>query len=660
MTTLTLEEQQELELLELEDQEKSEPVDNLTSEEVQELQLLEQELQASQQQIVAEVEQPELDPSEYESVVNSLLEGVTLGHSGELVGAISTVQALAEGDISWAEKGAFYRKNRDLFDKVRSQGAEKYGSAMGAEIAGGFILPGAGTVKGAAALGAAAGFGKGRGLDIQSTVGGAILGGTLAKVLPGISGAVQNMSKKLGKKASKETLRAIGVIDPEGKKFTPAMEKLHKVMVKRGKTVEDFGNEIQSLASRNGADLIEKGDALLSISSKANSERIFWNNQIEDIVSNADQAIAANPELGISTNKVIAELKNHVIEPLANRHPSAAKQALKAVEGHADRAFLSFSEVRSTERALKSAINKFAAKDNNIPSVIDDISLIAEREIEIGLRKVSPDMSKAFKAASEMETNFSEVVKTLARPTQDSFVRMEESLMKSIINGTGRTPKQLLLEGPVSIARLVKSSIDTTLLQPQGSLAINKINSLNNISKALDLNPGKYQDLSTRLLLASGRTVEAFQSELAYAESVINLDQAPLQRNSIDLQSKLPEVLNIIADENPELANDLTVAMQENNQSKVGEIMSNVSRLSKVQRWIEPGMGWNGKAATAQDMREAESLVKNSNMTNSQKMMKIDSLRINGTLPVMEEPVDLIKVTVQKKRNEEGKKEVDF
>ncbi len=156
--------------------------------------------------------------------------------------------------------------------------------------------------------------------------------------------------------------------------------------------------------------------------------------------------------------------------------------------------------------------------------------------------------------------------------------------------------------------------------------------------------------------MAATRPSMYFQNELGYAESVIDLNQSPVQRNTQDLTMKLPQILNIINDKSPQMGSQLLKAVQSGDEGQIGAIMSDLGRLAESQGLIAKGTGWNGKAATAQDLTDWESQIKQSPQNHTTKMRQLEALRNFGTGPVFQQKTDYIRQTVTSKRNQNGKR----
>jgi len=202
----------------------------------------------------------------------------------------------------------------------------------------------------------------------------------------------------------------------------------------------------------------------------------------------------------------------------------------------------------------------------------------------------------------------------------------------------------------------IGTALNDLVSSPPAGIAGRRLASLSKISGALQQAPGKYQELAAKIAMASTRSHQEFQQVLGYAESLIDLNQSPVERDTNDLIMKLPQILNVVSDQSPAKADQLLRAVQSGNESEIGAIMSDLSRLKEAQGLIARGTGWGGKAATATDLQEWEAQIKNSGQNHTTRMRQLERLRKFGDGPVFEEKQDFIKQTIINKRNSNGKK----
>ncbi|HEY5688534.1 MAG TPA: hypothetical protein VIS27_09550 [Yeosuana sp.] len=637
---------------------------------------------------VVEEEKPDL----YSTIAVNFAEGVTGGFSGEIAGGVSALGALIDEDHSFADVASIYRKNRDALDSVRIRGNKEFPVAgFISEAVGGtglaFASAGAGlainSVKGAAALGAVTGFGKGEGVDVGSIASGAVMGGATQGVLNKIfgTGPATTTLGKISKGEQDAVLQGLN-IKSAGEFTTGSTEKFATgILAKRGaqKIAGEAGEQgvtqaqviAKDYLAPEGMDVFQLAKEVIDV--PGTNERLFMPNDtypvvldrvrrgisyikdnISETISQPDLLLVQSGDHGVNANSIY----QNTIELLKDLKGNDAKNAaLRVVKKLTTKPYVSLNDANMIRTELSAAVDLTKTAVNNAEQIAYRVNKIIRDEMTSTMKRVvGKEGVDQFNAASRAYGNFQLVEKLLQAPAQSANLGAIGQVQGKIMNAMRKFSASYALNQKAGMVNATVEGLKAAVKNPTSAISGKRLASLAKITKTLEADPARWQEQGVRLLQASTRTAEFFQQELGYVESLIDLTGSPVERNTNDLVMKLPQILNIINDQAPDQAKNLLKAVQSGNEMEIGAIMSDLGRMKEAQGLIARGVGWGGKAATSMDIQEWESQIKNSGQNHTLRMRQLEALRKSGTGPVFEQKVDYIKQTAAAKRNKNGKK----
>ena len=140
------------------------------------------------------------------------------------------------------------------------------------------------------------------------------------------------------------------------------------------------------------------------------------------------------------------------------------------------------------------------------------------------------------------------------------------------------------------------------------------------LAKGLKAKPDLYSNVAARINHAATVSSEAFHEEVMNAAAYVDLSEEPLGRTMDDLMLRKDSVLTTLNSTDPTLAEKLDKAIKAKNEKQIGEIIGGSIGLTSQ---MAPGIGFNGKAYTAQDKQTVMSWIKQ-NVPNARQRMKIE------------------------------------
>lgn len=621
---------------------------------------------------VVEPTVPQYDPGALMTASTSFAEGVMGGWAGEFAGGVAgPVEWLATSeDFSFSDLSAMYKKNRDTYDSVRIKGEEKYPTlALGTEMFGGvgsaMALTGAGvltnSVKSGAAMGAVSGAGKSEGFDPVAIAGGAALGGATQGIANKLFGTAPSSAAKAAKVTADENnaiLNGFNIVPKGEYSITNQAVKASNALSRRGMTLADWAQEIKT--TPEGKMVFEVGDNMKTVETKLLKAVEDKGADIGNTLGRLDQLIAQAPDKGVNLVNLTNKIENGLLGPLKDISPSAQKQVVGILKRFSGRETIGFNEAQAVRSEMSGAINFVKNNLNNAENLKHAVNGIFRDEMIASARGVNSELAEKFIADSRSYGNFKLAADLLKEPAISSELTHLGAMQGKMLNAGRRTVVATMLNSKSGTLGAVVEGFKAILGTPPAGLAGKRLASIGKIRTALEAEPGKYQELAAQIMMSASRTHEQFQKTLGYAESVIDLHQSPVQRTTNDLVMKLPQILNVVNEFSPNHGEQLLKAVQSQDEGEIGAIMSELGRLKIAQGLITKGTGWNGKAATAQDLADWEGQIRQSPQNHTIKMRQLEDLRKFGVGPVFQEKTDYVRSTVLSKRNKNGKKHTEL
>ena len=551
---------------------------------------------------------------------------------------------------------------------------------VGGNMAGGGFMSKLGlastSVKGATISGAVSGFGAGDIRDnggqdlVESTVLGGAIGGfsqkLINKYLPNdlqkhVQSRLENPA--LAEDQAHVVLNTLEIQSRTNGKVSTIGNQVFDELGYRGVDINDWAHSIKS--DIDGNFIFQEGDDMLDVSLRSKELTSAWGDAIHKTTVDANAAGLQIPGfVGVNKSPLFAELQTiqtAVSPKITDGQKLELNTLLKKHFGDGTSPTADFTELQVLNRELQHLMGEFSKDNSNLGKLTLESKKIVKRAITDNMDKVDPEgnISKAYNLANDKWADYTLLNKVLTAPARSAQLESVNTVMGTVRAALKRGTQAAALGSKVGVAGAVSDGLYAVFKGETAGLGAKQLKSLNKIAMALEASPGKYQDVAARLISSLSKQPEFFSHELGYAESVIDLDSAPIKRNSYDLVLKAPQVLNILRKESPEMHSRLLNAMQSGNEAAVGEIMSQIASTPQGARFIEGGIGWNGVVATAQDHEKVKSQITNSPQNNRVKARQLMELDRSGAIPTMENPREFMRQTIMARRKN-NKKVADY
>lgn len=586
------------------------------------------------------------DPAEYTMVESGLMgaaQGATLGFADELGGAVKTAAQVVTGDATFSQVNELYKKNRDVlrseFDKAEQANP---GSYMVGDIGGGVasaLIPGTVGLKGAVAAGAVAGVGRTNEEDMDDMMVSALLGGGLGAGGQGVGSLLNKGIGSLGKVLNKEagfTLqRALG--------FKPAASKLEldKIASSKGFTSFDVLAEVVDEVDSNGKLIFNPLKPVDEIFNSLKAKVDDYGSDIGKILSQVDVAVGGP---SVDPNYIIHRLKKNAFKDLLNSDTGAVQKStqnflddLVAPSAMAQPWTLSrlWGFRKTIDAITKHTSNGGAEINTNV------LKQKARSEVEKVLREAMDSLPEAQNiGARELYTQASNkfrVLKTTEEAMHDNIILKEEGFMGALRKavslsglGVGALAGGAMSGGnPVGMA--TGAVLGRAVSRGYGDLALS--GALRKAGAVASSNTR----IAEKIVRSASVSQEAFQNAISYAEANYDLSVAKIQRNSADVQKRLPQILAILDEESPDAAKMLRDAVDSGDTNLISGVMNGIAQNSKAAQLIEPGVGWDGKAISEGDIKTVQAQIKNAPISSVDKAQMMQKFKGDRIIPQIQQ-----------------------
>ena len=145
--------------------------------------------------------------------------------------------------------------------------------------------------------------------------------------------------------------------------------------------------------------------------------------------------------------------------------------------------------------------------------------------------------------------------------------------------------------------------------------------------------------VSLGVLAAARESSEYFHKHIMGASSEVMLAKSPLDRDNVSVKNNSDELLEIAEKVNPQIANQLREQIHNNNEEGIAATMEQLSGLPEAQKFVKPGMGWNGKIRNIEHKAVMEKNINSMDVSLKQKLQLKKDLHINDIIPVIRKEV---------------------
>jgi len=636
---------------------------DMTDAEIEEIaiqEIAEEELAAEEAQ--NEANAPAATTGPIEAGFRSASQAVTLDFADEIEAGIDTaLDFVGEKEYtSFEDLSNDYNKNLDQArvefsqNKLDHPTADKVG--MGVGIAGSLLLPGAAIVKGASAAqkaataakvgGAFGAFGAvGRAEDkvsldaamdvVLGTGVGVIGGATISRAISGAGALASKLpSIQNTKKIVNRAFKGIGLNTPNARKQmaeslkrkgVEPIEWLKRISketdVNGNKLVDNITESYTSIHTKAGTKIAkyatERDQILKSVKVKLNRS---------DIAKQLKSALVSSKGNGPRDAEFLNGLVDDVVTLKTGIVKDKAGERLGKVLDETDLDALSLSELRKTlDSHIKfdSVANSNAVK-KDLRGAFNDITdnLILNNADEAGAKTAKglrSKMSDLFSLQDSLEKGIE----------HEQFG--DNAIMKDILAGA-RAKMMTSFVGKEFSA--VAQGAAVVLRQMSVSPRVNRSMAFNSLRLSEALPNVAESSLRRLLSIADAGDMVQFNEEVAAIVAESDIRQEPLPRSAKAAIARQDSIIALAQSVDPESAKMLRQAFKDKDESTIGALLNEFSKIPEAQDFFEPGQGFDGKVYSPEEKQQLEEQLKTDTSINYvEKLEKIKDLRVNGTIP---------------------------
>lgn len=596
--------------------------------------------------------------SSLESGAMGMAQGVSLGFADEIGGAAKATYDVTFGDASMSELSEQYSKHRDyLREEFKEAEENNPKSFMAGDITGGIgtaIIPGLGAAKGLSAVmkvgataGAISGIGRSEDEDLDDQLIDGLLGGATGAAFAGAGQAVAKGAGKFLGKASKflddeagmELRRALGFTSQTAKK------NLERVAGAKGfssvKALREIADEVDLEGKPIFSSFRSIEDSFEALKGKVD----FHGRNIGNIVGQVDDQIGGpsvepayvlqrlKKSLGEFTNSDNGKVRtaaNDFVKDLIS--PEAAAQPW------------TMSRLWAFRKSVDSITN-FKSK-SGVELNTNAIKRKVRKELENVLREnlESQPASKLSGAFDDYvnSSNKYALLRTTQEAIQDNIIAKEEgfvgALRKAVhLGGIGLGAAAGATTGGMP-GMIVGGVLGRAASRGHGAYA------LQGVLRKAGAVAAKNSSYAHKLSKAAGISAASFERALSMGEALHDFTIEPLARNTEAVKKNFPKINAILEEDNPEVAEKLKEAVENNDEDLIRGLMNGLSMDSKAKNYIQPGLGWDGKAISEGDIVEVEDMIKSAPTSSRQKAILMQQFVSDRKIPTIEEEKPFYKV----------------
>lgn len=574
-----------------------------------------------------------------------------------------------EDELSLGGMTEEYRRNKREWDDAINKAEEDnpvafHGADFATTVGMGILTGGTATMARSATFGAVEGLSRSEDRTMLDAATGAALGGVGHKVGKYIGEAMQFVGEKLGILSSKGGVEAVGATSKTAVKRLD--NHISRMYIQNGtnKNMKSaymkFTKELLEETDVNGGKFLNTLQTVRETSEKAVAKRDFYGQEISRVLKSVDEKV---PKINVQS--LHDDLVEELVEPLSKISDPNAKQIAVKLSRRLKAQFMVKDGTKKIEKLVpgpNNVLNKiteevdtFAYRDlklNDIHKLKNYVAKEVRNSFDKDGRALSSEALELKKYVGKAGEYIDDVIessgveipeaatyKLLKRKWANMNIISEVASDAAASNTNG--PMSLLkttlsLKGPILLAASGAGASMHPALGPVVAIGINQSLASSRTPVMMAKGLAKVADFLTKnpnhkyaksIMTAASLSTEALHNEVSGIIGSINLMGSPVQRSSDSVKQKRSSILAAVARQDKELANQLQEALD--NDADVGAIMDQISKLPETQKFIEPGIGWDGMVYDPADKAQLEEEVRNANLPITQEIALLEELKQN-------------------------------
>jgi hypothetical protein len=223
-------------------------------------------------------------------------------------------------------------------------------------------------------------------------------------------------------------------------------------------------------------------------------------------------------------------------------------------------------------------------------------------------KELSPEARKAFFQNWQKSGDLAEAAKVIrmkeAQGDSQGIVNLFNSYLTrnslaaiAISTATGASPL---------VAAAVGRSVEALATNPRIASPVSR--GLLKLAEGFKKNPDRWERVAHEIAASAAVSSDAFEEALISASAEVELAEQPLARTTEEVIRRKASILTRLEKVNPEVADSLRNAIENNDRGSIGGIMASLAEQSKS-GIIQEGIGWDGHAVTESEVQKVESWI---------------------------------------------------
>lgn len=356
---------------------------------------------------------------------------------------------------------------------------------------------------------------------------------------------------------------------------------------------------------------------------------------------------AATPNIPASNfNRAMASTVDMLSDTPVQKEIDLVNRIKDKMLGLQEKGVLNLKDVHNFKEFIGKSINWEDLSAKNMNARLEKLYFESSDYLKNAIDDIpiEPDLKYIYNAASEEYSNLMSLNRVISKEPGREFAKLAQTgdLSNKIKN---------FLSAP---SQNIASITSDALLEPMQKFGLTKV---------LTGFAGGMEHLSpyiTKITEGLARDPDILNDLLAPAESAVDLTMSPVQRNTEDLLRKDAHIYNIIKEADPVLATKFNNALKDEQYDVVAELMSGMSNIPKMKRFIEPGIGWDGKVTNEVEKSIVKDRILTADLSVIQQMQQIKELEKSGTIPAAQPKIELRQLAKMPLRSSDGRKKQEY
>lgn len=599
---------------------------------------------------------------QFDAVVTGAMQSIPFSKNiGAAVEAVRQVTS-GETEASVDALSENYRRNKEIYDYSVQRVKDAYPlthemSDMGFSAIRGVYQPN--SLVADITSGAIEGMGRSDNQDVRDALSGATTGFVFNRLGYGLGKAIGKVGSMAREFSQDSTRAAVGAATKA------EMRVVNQHLLKTGQTIEDFSNNLYNQKLRfvgptggmsKEVPLFEVGQDFAETLDKVKVLKERSGKAIGSIVDGIDAKI--------DPSDIHRKLQESIVGPLASSDSPDHVVLAKNLSSYLENVFMEPTIVTKTVNGVpEMEISKVYKKDWDLRRLhnlkVDIADKVSKEFGKLSGGDEIANSAQKRQVVSQITDYMEDFVEANGKGKEDSVAAFkawkkefgnlqvaEDLLEKRVMEQNGgflaQIQKSLKVRGLVvgltsnlagglnPVASMGIAATINQMLESPAAPATAAVG-LKRLADYIQSNPNS--PLTQRVIIGAGQSLDTFRDSISSSIAEMELNDNPIKRSVSDVVNRQGTIGAVLQYHAPDAARKFRQLAAEGRDDELATFLSELSSDPRASKFIEPGMGIDGKAWTDADMKSAEENVRSWNPPAHIRLRMLEQLRSDRTIP---------------------------